>query len=469
MVIRIPDYSKEEKDWTELEPLYNSDIDNRPISELCRDNLNLLVFPKDLGKYYHDGLDEKGKYICKIYESKEGNGKGVIETWDLLGFVGCKGTELTIRSRFAKDERGENDFFLHYVVQKVLNINLFKLPHSSAKDKVFDFLVCLFPLYLKEALGQGMYKQYVVRRYNDSNVRGTIDVARHIKMNIPFSGKFAYNVREYSHDNNMTQLIRHTIEHIRTTIMSGVLRQDADTESYVAQIREATPSYKKQDRTLVISKNLKSPTHPYFHKYIALQELCIKILTHKKLKFGNDDEPLYGLLFSGSWLWEEYLYKAVLKDCGFVHPENKAGKGAIYLFANNRLYDRYPDYYEKDSVVLDAKYKRMLTEKGNPSVGRDDMHQVITYIHVLKTDKGGFIHPYQDSKGETIKQQKLGTLNGYGGEMYVISVPIPYGADSYEDFKGKMETVEVNLLDTVQELAKTHIANETIINTDVGV
>ncbi len=448
----ISDYCTEERKWTELEPL--SPIANHPISELCRDKPNLLVFPNELGKYYHDGLEETGKYICKIYEPKDGNGKGVIETWDLLGFVGCKDkdtdteTELTIHSRFAKDKKEENDFFLHYIVQKVFNINLFKLPHSSAKDKVFDFLACLFPNYLKEALRQGMYKQYVVRRYNDSNVRGTIDVARHIKMNIPFAGKIAYNVREYSYDNNMTQLIRHTIEHIRTSIMSGVLKQDADTESCVAQICEATPSYKKQDRALVISKNLKSPTHPYFHKYIALQELCIKILTHKNLKYGNDENKIYGLLFSGSWLWEEYIYKAVLKDCGFKHPENKTGKGAIYLFADNRLYDRYPDYYKKDSIVLDAKYKRLLKENGNIKVDPDDIHQVITYMHVLKIDKGGFIHPTEYS--DKIKIEDLGTLKGYGGEMYVISVPIPSDAGSYADFTERMGQIESKLRDDIE-------------------
>ncbi len=456
MVIETQDYCvKSDKEWKELQKL-------RPIADCDLKNLpgqlkesHLLVFPNELGKHYHDGLDETGKYICKIYEPKDGNGRGVIETWDLLGFVGSNGTELTIRSRFAKDEEEENDFFLHYIVQKVFNINLFKLPHSAAKDKVFDFLACLFPHYLKEALRQGMYKQYVVRRYNDSNVRGTIDVARHIKMNIPFAGKIAYNVREYSYDNNMNQLIRHTIEHIRTTIMSGVLKQDADTESCVAQICEATPSYNKQDRALVTSKNLKSPTHPYFHKYIALQELCIKILTHKNLKYGNDENKIYGLLFSGSWLWEEYLYKAVLKDCGFKHPENKTGKGAIHLF-DKGTFRRFPDYYKEGLMVLDAKYKHLKTgkEDKDESIDRNDIHQVITYMYVLKTDKGGFIHPTKYS--DEIGIEDLGTLKGYGGEMYVISVPIPSDAGSYADFTKTMGQIESKLREDLEGIIKVN-------------
>ncbi|MCZ9999532.1 McrC family protein [Brachyspira hyodysenteriae] len=53
-------------------------------------------------------------------------------------------------------------------------------------------------------------------KHNDANVKGTIDINRYIKNNIPFNGKISYNTREYSYDNNINQLIRHTIEYINT-------------------------------------------------------------------------------------------------------------------------------------------------------------------------------------------------------------------------------------------------------------
>ena len=42
---------------------------------------------------------------------------------------------------------------------------------------------------------------------------------------------------------------------------------------------------------------------------------------------------------------------------GFIHPENKSGKGGFYLFDDNTGL-RYPDFY-KEGTVLDAKYKRL--------------------------------------------------------------------------------------------------------------
>lgn len=52
-------------------------------------------------------------------------------------------------------------------------------------------------------------------RYNDGNVKGTIDVARHITKNTPFIGNIAYSQREFSYDNDLMELIRHTIEYIK--------------------------------------------------------------------------------------------------------------------------------------------------------------------------------------------------------------------------------------------------------------
>ncbi len=429
--VQIPD-----NDLKNISPIADKDI-----KTLIEKNDILLVFPHCLSSN-NDGIDENGKRICTIQEE---DGNFYLSASDIMGFVGCNGTELTIHSRFAKNDK--DDYFLHYMVQKVLNINLFDLPHSSSQDKVFDFLVFLFPRCLKEALSQGMYKQYVVNKYNDTNVRGMIDVARHIKLNIPFAGKIAYNVREYSFDNNMTQLIRHTIEYIKANkMLSSILKRDDDIKGYVSQICQATPSYKMQDRNKIISKSLKLPTHPYYNKYINLQKLCVKILTHKKLKYGKDNNEIYGLLFSGSWLWEEYLYKAVLKDCGFTHGENITKKNPIYIFSGNS-YVRYPDYYN-DDFILDAKYKRLKDKE----IARDDIHQVISYMYVQKAKKGGVIHPHSFTENQNIDLCRIGELNGYGGYIYRIGVPILDSAKNFTEFQEKMKELEHELRSKIRDL-----------------
>lgn len=110
--------------------------------------------------------------------------------------------------------------------------------------KVSGIFCCIcFPYYLKLAYRQGIYRTYVRNEYNDAYVKGRIDVNRHIRMNVPFRGQIAYSTREYSADNPMIQLIRHTIEYISNhPLGKGVLMTDAETRDAVSKIRMMTQS-----------------------------------------------------------------------------------------------------------------------------------------------------------------------------------------------------------------------------------
>lgn len=430
----IPIQEIEDKDFCNF-----SQIANQTIRELCKkQNAHLLICPPQLDTFKDNLADN---YIFTFDEQN-------LYTGDLLGFIGKNDSQLTIGTRFSKNS--SEDYFLHYMLQKVFKINLLDLKHSTSEEKIFDFLIYMFPFYLKRALRQGLYKKYNHKNYNDANVRGTINIPQHIKCNIPFSGNIAYKVKEYACDNDLTQLIRHTIEYIRSSTMASILKVDADTDAYVSQICNATPSYCRHALSNIIAKNLKSIYHPYYTEYRALQKLCINILKHKKLKYGLDDNRIYGLLFSGSWLWEEFLYKTILSKCGFLHPQNRSGKGGVYLFDKSSAdmlmsrCKRYPDCF-KDNCILDAKYKRL----DNNRIDRNDMHQIISYMYVEKAGIGGFIYPTSE---EDIKVTQLGNLRGYGGLIYNIGVPIPQEDGTFAMFVAKMKNVQQKLKEKISAL-----------------
>jgi len=252
------------------------EIGNCNVETLCENNPNLLVFPYSFNAGYYEN-----SHIFSLYDNK-------LSTNNLMGFVGKNNSEsgiksqLTISSRFEKvetNDKGEKihkDYFLHYMLQKVFAINIFKFDQTKEKENIWDFLLYLFPYYLKKAYTQGLFKAYRREQYNDANVKGTIDVARHIRINIPFAGKIAYNTREHSYDNPVTQLIRHTIEYIKThPFGSGILNCDSDTRDIVSKICFVTNShYNKNKRQKVISANIKPISHPYFTEYKILQKIC---------------------------------------------------------------------------------------------------------------------------------------------------------------------------------------------------
>jgi len=390
-------------------------IANRTLIDLQKDNPDLLVFPHSLGQYRDDV--EKSH----IFSLDDEN----LTTYNLMGFVGRNSSQLSISSRFAKDDK--NDYFLHYMLQKVFSINLLKFDQTANKENIWDFLLYLFPYYLKKAYSQGLYKAYRKVEYNDANIKGAIDVKRHILRNIPFMGKIAYTTREHSYNNDLTQLIRHTIEYIKThPFGSGILTNESEVRDIVGKFNFVTQnSYNKNSRQKIISSNLKPFSHPYFTEYAMLQKICLKILRHEKITFGKEKDKVYGLLFDGAWLWEEYLY-TILKSCDFQHPSNKTSTGAIYLFSEQKRYKRYPDYW-KHNFILDAKYK-------NPTepIDRNDMNQIISYMYVKQAEIGGFIYPSKYIGKLNFKN--IGKLNGFGGNVKTWSISIPQASENFKEF-----------------------------------
>ena len=266
-------------------------------------------------------------------------------------------------------------------------------------------------------------------------------------------GKIAYTTREHSYNNNLTQLVRHTIEHIKThPFGSGVLTNDSEVRDIVSKFIFVTDkTFSKNSRQKIISANLKPVSHPYFTEYGALQKICLKILRHDKITFGKEKDKVYGLLFDGAWLWEEYLNK-VLKDCGFEHPKNKTSSGAIFLFSDSRSYKRYPDFW-KENFILDAKYKNF-TEP----LDRNDLSQIISYMYVKQAKIGGFIYPTKNYSSEC---KNIGLLNGYSGFVKIWTIPIPSTSDTFSDFIKTMNENEqeliTNLTTEERAIAQQHL------------
>ena len=359
-------------------------IADKTIAELCRENENLLIFPYSI-ESSDDRIGESS--VMNILNTNDSE-KVRITTGNVMGFIGVDNLQIKIKSRF---DVGRDDYLLHYMLQKVLSFNLFDLSHNNEQEDVFDFIMFMFPYFLKAALRQGIYREYQNFRHNDANLRGTIDIGRHITRNVPFIGNIAYSTREYSHDNNMMELIRHTIEFMKTKRYGqSVLNIDKETIENVNSIIEHTPSYNKNERNSVINKNLRIKAHPYYTEYRPLQTLCLQILRMEEMKYGESEDEICGILFDGAWLWEEYV-NTILNKQGYIHPENKLHKGGIYLFEGHSGI-RYPDFY-KDDMVLDAKYKRLGSYNNVSMVDPDDVHQVIAYMSALHVNKGGFIAP----------------------------------------------------------------------------
>ena len=419
MMMRITDnqYRIAKEDFVAEYPNLSQALLDRTLDNLSRED-RIFIFPNDL--INSPDLDKDQKILETV------NPK--IKTGNVIGFLGYGQERLTISSRFSDES---NDHFLHYLLQKVLHINLTSLDVAlSHEDKLYQLLIYLFPKYLQAALRKGLYKEYQRFFHNDSHVKGVLDVGNHLKKNLPFMGNIAYTTREFTYDNPLMQLIRHTIEYIKIQKSFGALL-DSNREN-MAEIVRVTASYKLSDRAKIIRMNkIKPIRHAYFREYRKLQELCLMILSREKHGLGPQAQRVHGILFDVAWLWEEYIYTLLPK--GFIHPRNKDKTDGISVFSVGKR-KVYPDFYDRErKIVLDAKYKKLeFTEKG---INREDLFQLISYSYILKSEKAGLIFPSMEQSVNS----EIGKLAGYGSQLKKWSIQIPQNASSYSAFCKMME------------------------------
>lgn len=427
-ILKIKDNSQLKKDsYSDITNLTRKIVD-KTLAQLEREGI--FVFPEIVKDSEDISRDQM------IIQSAN----DTYRSGNVMGFIGCGDERLIIESRFC---RAEEDYFFQYLLDKVLGFpNIVDLKTDANQDnRLFNFLLFLFPYYLKVAMRKGLFKKYICCKYNDGNVKGTIDIARHVRRNTPFTGNVAYSQREFSYDNSLTELVRHTIEFIkRKPYGNSVLIKVKDE---VKSVVDVTPGYEPYDRQRIVDQNKKNTVrHAYFREYLALQSLCILILRHQKHQIGTGTKQIYGILFDGAWLWEEYI-NTLIKDA-FYHPMNKSGKGAQRLFEGN-IGLIYPDFISRDKdvrIVADAKYKPI------DNIGNRDYLQVLAYMFRFDAKRGYYLYPESGGANDLVLRLNCGSTyeeNVCPRENISVikhGLKIPLDASDYNGFVASMKASE---------------------------
>ncbi|MFC4984826.1 McrC family protein [Salinicoccus siamensis] len=399
----------------------------------------MLIFPNNEEQH----IDDDRKVIETTQEK--------LKSSNLLGFFGNSGDALSIVSRF---DDSRNNYFLQYMLSKVYGITPLNFSTGMKSNTGFlDFMVLLFPSILNKALAKGIYKEYQVKRHNNSALKGKIEVARHIKTNVPFTGNISYTNREYSYDNPVIQLIHHTIQFIKHhRRYHRILTASHSTYENIRMIESVATSINGSMEKLIELNRRNVVKHVYYKEYEQLQKLCIAILESQNILFTSDSkEKFYGLVLDGAWLFEEYV-NTILGDL-FYHPSNTDGTGANYLFSGGAG-KIYPDFISRDEgrIIADAKYKP------SHNISGPDYHQILSYMYRFDSIEGYYIYPHSIMENarepkrsmELLEGVNFGAKKGSGKRKQSVTVTklgirVPMEVESYEEFKNMMAESEQKL------------------------
>lgn len=354
-----------------------------------------------------------------------------LETRNLMGVLHFRdksgaSVQVEVLSRF---DKGKNNFFLNYLLSKVFRCALGAEPVSAQRASLLDILLdIVFVRRLGEASKAGLLRHYREFRNNDWNFKGSLDLARHIRENVPLMHGIAYRKREIDLDvpvNRMILMAALTVNRRHPEFFEG----ERDASDALRQLRMGVTE-ERDLRMLLSRRDCREPvTHPFFREvWEPLRQIARMILENEQWTLFSQDateDEVSGIVFDGSWLWEEYVAK-VLEQAGFEHRAERFLKIVEWGVARFK-----PDFYRDDKqypskrIVLDAKYKR-----SNPNGERHDVHQVLCYLLLTGAKQGGLVFPPVDDKCET----KDDASDCYGatkaGGWYACHI-----ADSTENYK----------------------------------
>lgn len=414
-------------------------IADRTLDQLEKEGL--FVFPEFISEA--DDITRK-QFILETVN-------GRYRTGNVMGFLGYGKERLILQSRFSPIGK---DYFFQYMLEKVMDFpNIMDMEADVDRDnEIFNFMLFLFQYYLKKAIRKGPFKQYIRNEYNDGNPKGIIDIGRHIKRNTPFTGNISYSQREFSYDNDIMELIRHTIEFIKGKPYGNRLLFSVRSE--VGTVIGCTEKYRLSERNNIIVNNKKnSVNHSYYREYRELQRLCILILDHQKHQIGSGLRQIYGIIFDGAWLWEEYIN--MLIGNLFYHPMNKGGKGAQRLFDNN-IGLIYPDFISRSTenrMIADAKYKP------EENIGNRDYLQLLAYMFRFDANSGFYLYPENFSKEDLVMRMNKGSTYEKNvsprDDIRVVKqgLKIPFDSQDYLEFAIKMKASEEDFLERIRFFA----------------
>lgn len=319
---------------------------------------------------------------------------------------------IEIYSRFEHDKNDKQDkqdkhdkhkfAFINHMLNKIYDLNdLFLTQGGNNKTELnFECLLKLrFLSKLKNAYREGEYKSYEKVHKNDTSPRGTIDIARHIKLNLcPENYKVAYSYNEYTSKNSYIYLVRLCYEML---FQNGKKPKGKEVDDLLFKSQD----YWSYDKRQIIHKNENKPiTSPLFKCHRELQKFCLDMLRHKKMtldSFGTEDGK-YGVLIDCAWLWEEYI-ATLLKDY-FIH-KTMSSKEKDCLFADEKgePFQRIiPDYVGKNylPVIADAKYMNLYGIRDLQDEQRNSVYyKTVMYMLRYQSKLGMIFYP---SKSEDV-------------------------------------------------------------------
>lgn len=423
-------------------------------------------------------------------ELRVGNIVGIYRDKNFKFYNTFYDVEMQIVPRFdSSGPESEKNFFLLQVMLEaaISGIKFSNNEVFSTVENVFRFVyIYILKKQLLDSWHLGMYKAYQRFEKNDDKVKGSIDIARHIRLNLGLkNGKMAYSYRERTADNDFNHLLLHTYEMLKREfpeLVEYAIESDFEMRSIISELRREAPSYRVTSVSTLLDRMVTPIAHPFYQPYEKLRKTCVDILGYLGVSvFGESTEEteVEGILFYVPDLWECFVADILRKAIG----ENKGKDVLLIEQEKEKIFPKisgkenetieslrkkirqkgfkdcrrarnyaYPDYVFRDDkkrafLVLDAKYKPKWEEENLHEYLQNDFNKCIRDMRVVNAHATGVVYPCKKNDKNSVDIYLVSEENPED-VFYKIGIGIPEMKEkNYEKWKG-----ELNQLDRLEKI-----------------
>lgn len=312
-----------------------------------------------------------------------------------VGVIQIGGTTIEILPKADKNPATKEEKAIwHSVLLKMLGyckkIKVDAVSEASLSKKHNSLLDLYFELFLSEVsqlLQHGLIKKYNKNSGNVNALKGQLNFGKNIQQNLIRQERFYTNHQVYDYDHLINQILFKALQVLKTITSNSYL---------IDTVNRILTNFPEVD-TIQFNKTHfdKLTTNRKSVSYNEALKIAKMILLNYSPDIKGGDENMLALLFDMNKLWEEYIYRMLLKvdnpsiKVSFqnrdIFWENKIIKPDIVITKNETINN---EVIRKD-YIIDTKWK--IIDPTEP--GDNDLKQMFAYNMYWNAEKSMLLYP----------------------------------------------------------------------------
>lgn len=299
--------------------------------------------------------------------------------------------DITIEILPKTDRHEDQPAVWHNVLLKMLRstrlLNLDYLSEASLKYRNHSILHLYFLEYvhqIQQLIQRGLIKKYRLNEGNLFSLKGALKFNKHITKNLVHKERFFTKHQIYDKEHLIHQILHKALLVVKKLTDGSSLSDDVNRALFqFPEMRNISISEKTFEQLQFDRKS-----SPYRK---ALQIAKMILLNYSPDIKGGSNE-LFALLFDMNDLWEEYVYRQLLKngvDVGFQQY--------MKFWEGRKIKPDMVINMDGKTCIVDTKWK--IVNDAQPA--DEDLRQIFTYNLYWKSNHGFLVYPKTSKSPET--------------------------------------------------------------------